>query len=440
MERVAAFLLEFWVLTVAMAPYLLLGFVVAGLLKAFVPEAFVHRQLGKDNVWSVVKAALLGAPLPLCSCSVLPVAAELKRAGASRPAILTFLISTPVTGVDSVLATYALMGGFMAWVRPVMSVLVSLIAGLVLLVALRGHSFSGPDSRSMPPPDVPRAWWSGRRWLGGMAYAFGDLMAGMARPLLVGLAISAVITLWVPQDWVEMSQDFGPLTYVVVVLIGVPMYICATGSIPIAAALMLKGLSPGAALAFLIAGPATNAVALSVAKRVVGRRGFLVYVLAIPLGAIAAGLLTDVLYVAVGSPAPVLADTHAHQHGAVAVMSMVLSAGLLGFLFWHGLLHPLMLWWRSRQPVSEAGSGFPVVKLSVPSASCVRCSANITSSLRSIDAVRGVEVDLARKLVTVELQGSVDVDELRGVLKKAGYRSKVVREGAGTMGSEQAEE
>ncbi len=427
MSFIADFFVAFWDLAAEMSLFLLLGFAVAGVLKVVIPEGWVYRQLGSDSFLSVFKAAILGAPLPLCSCGVLPVASQLKSGGASRPALLTFLIATPVTGVDSILATYALMGGFMATVRPLASVLVAVVGGVLLLL---WHKGKGRQSRGVTlPPGMKGHGVTAQKLVDGLVYAFSDLLQGMARPMLVGLAVGAAIVVWFPPDLLSNYVNKGPLPYLLVVTLGVPMYVCSTGAIPIAAALMLKGLSPGAALAFLIAGPATNTVALSVARDLIGKRGFWVYLAVVGIGAVGTGVVVD--QVAAHWAAVPLEDcVSCAGHGSAvwSAASMVGGFVLLFMLAYRGLAVPLFHKIRAREPALRKSSGFPTVVLRVPDAECSRCASTITATLQHLEAVRTVQVDLDRRLVTVELRGKQSSDGLVKALAQAGYDSKVVAE------------
>lgn len=424
------FVVSFWNLTADMSLYLLLGFVMAGFLKVLVPEGWVYRQLGQSSLLSVFKAALLGAPLPLCSCGVLPVAAQLKAGGASRPALLTFLVSTPVTGVDSILATYALLGGFMAVVRPVASVIVAVAGGIALLVWTKGRRETKPREVRLPP-GLPRYSIRSlrmRRLWDGLEFAFTDLMAGMARPMLAGLLLGAAISVWLPPTLISDYLNKGPLPYLVVVALGIPLYVCSTGSIPIAAALMLKGLSPGAALAFMIAGPATNTVALAVARDLIGKKGFWIYVVVVAVGAVGTGMLTDVLAGALQVTPPMQQVGIEHQSAVWSALGMVAAGILLFLLAYRGIAVPLFHRIRAREPALRKSSGFPTVVLKVPEAECSRCSATITATLQHLDEVRTVEVDLDRRLVTVELRARFQSAALVRALAKAGYESRIVAE------------
>ncbi len=412
---------QFLLLSQQMAPYLFLGFLVAGLLHVFIPQRWIFRQLGRRSAWSVVKAALLGAPLPLCSCGVLPVAASLRKSGASPPAVLSFLIATPVTGIDSMLATYALMGGFLAVVRPLASVALALAAGLALLLLSRRDESVTPDGGALD--EESRSGSLVSRLVAALRYALIDLFSGIAVPVLVGLAVGAAISVFVPADLVVSLGVTGFASYLLMVAIGTPLYVCATGSIPIAAALMAKGLSPGAALAFLLAGPATNTVAIAVSRSLVGRRGTAIYLAVIVGGSILAAAGTDALAVLVGYD---WQAAHAlHHHAADAgpgLLFQVFGYLLLALSAWHVAAPRITAW---RLALRQRRTPTATVTLEVPKASCQRCATTIANALTSEPSVRSVDVDLRTKLVKVDLSGTVDPGRLVEVLARAGYPAHV---------------
>lgn len=428
-EQLTDFVVAFWNLAADMSLLLLVGFVAAGLLRVLVPEGWVYRQLGKDSVPAIFKASLLGAPLPLCSCGVLPVAAQLKAGGAARPAMLAFLISMPLTGIDSVLATYALLGGFMAVVRPVASLLVAISGGLTLMAWTQKERKKRKKREIRLPPRMKHRRFALQRFREGLTYAFTDLLGGVARPTLAGLLVGGAILVWLPSDFIGHYLNKGPLPYLLAVALGVPAYVCATGAVPVAAALMLKGLSPGAALAFLIVGPATNSVALTVSRDLVGRKGFWILMAVLGVGAVVMGGLTDLLASLLGVSS-VEAVAHAHgDHSVVwSALSMVAAGILLFLLAYRGLAVPLFYRLRDRVPTQRPATGFPTVILRVPEAECSRCSATIKATLQHLDEVRTVQVDLDRRLVTVELRARFSSASLVNTLAQAGYDSKVVAE------------
>jgi hypothetical protein len=287
---------EFWSTLAQMAPYLLFGFLTAGLLSVWISPAFVERHLGGRGFATVVKASLFGVPLPLCSCGVIPVSMSLYKHGAGRGAAVSFLLSTPQTGVDSIFVTYSLLGPFFAVLRPIAAFLTGLFGGG--LVNLLDPSEKASDESSKTCSDdccanqkKPPAW---KRML---RHGFVTLPTDIGLPMLVGLVIAAAISIWVPDDLfaVHLAAGSNLIAMLVMMLVGIPIYVCATASVPIAAALIAKGLSPGAALVFLMTGPATNAAGLSTLWGVLGPRSALLYLFSTAFCALASGLVVDAL-------------------------------------------------------------------------------------------------------------------------------------------------
>jgi hypothetical protein len=299
-------LLESWKLLNEAAPYVLLGFFAAGLLKAFVSEEFVASHLGRSNFGSVIKASLFGIPVPLCSCGVIPAAIGLRKHGASRGASAAFLISTPETGVDSIAVTWALLDPVMTIMRPVAACITATLTGLLVNLL--------PPEPSLAPAAVPNpehaSCSSGccgeepveasqgplKRLRGGIAFAFGDLLGDIGKWLLIGIAISGVIAYFVPADFFQRFLGNEFLSLLAMLAVGVPLYICASASTPIAVVLVLKGLSPGAALVFLLAGPATNAATLTVIGKFLGKKVTGIYLATIAVCSVALGWMVNRFY------------------------------------------------------------------------------------------------------------------------------------------------
>lgn len=335
-----AFLAEWagavWAVLADSGPWLLLGLGVAGLLKEFLPEERVFRHLGRDDLRSVTIAALAGAPLPLCSCSVVPAAAALQKAGASKSATTSFLIATPETGADSVGTTWALMDPIMTIARPVAAVLTAILSGGVVAALVR----SGKVAAATPPPAAGGACCHakpaaaarpgfGRRLAAAFRYGYGTLLADLSKWFLIGFAAAGLITVLVPDAWFGDSFPTGWPALLAMLVAGIPMYVCATASTPIAAALVAKGLNPGAALVFLLAGPATNIATIGIVRKLLGGRVLAAYLLSIAAVALLLGIALDALYPALGLT-PTTHVTAAHEHrGPFAIVSGTLLGLLL---------------------------------------------------------------------------------------------------------------
>ncbi len=289
---------SFWLL-VRMAPYLLFGFLFAGILHVLFSPSKVAKHLGRGDMLSVLKATLFGVPLPLCSCAVLPTAISLRKQGAARGPVLSFLISTPTSGVDSILATYALLGPLFAIYR-VLAALVGGFASGILANSLAreesGEPLASEDACGLCGQESPHSHSAGSKLQAMFAYAFGELVEDIGRWLIAGLLIAGAITYLIPEGAVARYVGAGWLSMLIMLLLGIPLYVCATASIPVAAALMLKGMSPGAALVFLLAGPATNATTVTLVARFLGRRAVSIYLLTISAFSVGLGLLLNQIW------------------------------------------------------------------------------------------------------------------------------------------------
>lgn len=341
-----AFLLDWlastWGVIVATGPWLLVGLALAGMLKEFLPEEKVYRHLGKDNLRSVTIAALAGAPLPLCSCSVIPAAVALQKAGASKSATTSFLIATPETGVDSIGTTWALMDPLMTIVRPIAALLTAILSGAAVAGLIRAGKI--PASPPPAPPAAAVACCCGnapavkpafaRRVFEGVKYGYSGLLSDLAPWLLVGFAMAGLITVLVPDNFFTGGLLHGWPALVAMLFVGLPMYVCATASTPIAAALVAKGLDPGAALVFLLAGPATNVTTMGVVKGFLGGRVLAVYLGMIAAVALTLGAAVNALYPALGlAPVTHVGEHDLHEHAAdpfAAICGAILLAFVLG--------------------------------------------------------------------------------------------------------------
>ncbi|MBW2453822.1 MAG: SO_0444 family Cu/Zn efflux transporter [Deltaproteobacteria bacterium] len=304
MRFLSDWMLATWELLTESAVYVFFGLLVAGLLKAFLSPGMVARHLGTGRFSSVLKAALLGIPMPLCSCGVLPAGASLKRQGANNGATTAFLISTPETGVDSIAITYALLGPIMTVARPLAAFATAVVAGFSEnLLAKRVESEGTPDL-SCPvdgccegtdcPEEVHARHHSlGEKLRAGMRMALKELWPELAGWFMFGMLLAGLIAVLVPGDIMERYLGGGWQSMVIMLAVGIPLYICATASTPIAASLILKGVSPGAALVFLLAGPATNVTSLSVLLGVLGKRGAAIYLITIAGMSVICGLALD---------------------------------------------------------------------------------------------------------------------------------------------------
>jgi uncharacterized membrane protein YraQ (UPF0718 family) len=316
----------------AMSPYLLFGFFVAGILHVIFPMDAFARHLGKSGVMSVVKAVILGIPLPLCSCGVIPSAVMLRKRGASRASVLSFLVATPITGVDSIFATFSLMGFFFGVYRLIASCVTALVTGLSAVVLLPKedavlHTHSYPPAESDPTCCHEEAAKKGKGLAAKLkdvfSYAFGELLEDVWKWLALGLVIGGIISYAMPDSLVTRYLGGGFKSMLVMMIVGIPMYICATGSIPIAAALMLKGMSPGAAFVFLLAGPATNAVTITVVGRELGKKALAIYLVSIAAMSILLGMFLDWIWIYFKPSLPYI-----HMHDAALPYHLEIASSI----------------------------------------------------------------------------------------------------------------
>jgi len=308
MEYINQFFIDFIDILNEMSPYLMLGFLFAGILKVAFPQKFIDKYLSPKNGKSVLYAVLLGIPLPLCSCGVIPTGISFYKSGASKGSSVSFLISTPQTGVDSILVTYSLLGLPFAIIRPFIALLTGLFGGL-----LTNHF--DKDEKSIPEQNLDSCCANEKESDCGcnrdcntkpkmkkspiytmFKYAFVDFLQDISKWLIIGLLLAAFISVLIPDDFFSsyIGNDF--IGMLVILVASVPLYICATSSVPVAAILMMKGISPGAALVFLMAGPATNAATITVLNKVLGKKTMWSYLISIILGALIFGLLIDNIF------------------------------------------------------------------------------------------------------------------------------------------------
>lgn len=308
MEYINQFIIDFIDILNEMSPYLMLGFLFAGILKVAFPQKFIDKYLGPKNGKSVLYAALLGIPLPLCSCGVIPTGISFYKSGASKGSSVSFLISTPQTGVDSILVTYSLLGLPFAIIRPFIALITGLFGGLLTNYFDKNEKSipeQSSDSNSTAEKETdcecngdcntePKTKKSPIYTM--FKYAFVDFLQDISKWLIIGLLLAAVISVLIPDDFFSsyIGNDF--IGMLVILVASIPLYICATSSVPVAAILMMKGISPGAALVFLMAGPATNAATITVLNKVLGKKTMWSYLISIILGALIFGLLIDNIF------------------------------------------------------------------------------------------------------------------------------------------------
>lgn len=396
-----------------MSPYLLLGFLLAGLMHVFIPGGWYSKYLAGNSLQSVVYAALFGVPLPLCSCGVIPTAMSLRKEGASKGATVSFLIATPQTGVDSIIATYSLMGLPFAMIRPIVAMITAILGGAAVNAA---DSSSDTSTATESTQAIAEKRSFIQKLVDALRYAYIEMMEDIGKWLVVGLVVAGLITALVPDAWFEVFKDNSLLSMLLVLCIAIPMYICATGSIPIAVALMMKGLTPGAGLVLLMAGPACNVASMLVVGRVLGRRTLITYLACIILGAVGFGLMIDHLLPREWFMQGMIAnhgcctEEHSSWLGiACSILLLLMLANALIHSHLHGHHHSHDI------PVSTTALTFRIEGMN-----CSHCCANAQRALEGVEGVTSVSVDLAS--ATAQVEGTASREVLAEALAAIGFR------------------
>jgi len=438
MELLQSILIASWTMLVHMAPYLLLGFAAAGLLSVLISPAWVERHLGNRGLGQVFKASLFGVPLPLCSCGVIPVGASLRQHGAGKGATTAFLLSTPQTGVDSIAVTYALLGPFLAVVRPVAALLTGFLGGGLVYTFDRNDdpptdespgSSCSTGAGCCEAEDGPEK----KTLFQGLTYGLVTLPRDIGRALIIGILLSGVISALVEPKALESTLGHGVLPMLAAMVIGIPLYVCATASTPIALSLIHAGLSPGAALVFLITGPATNGATITTLWRVLGKRSVMIFLFTVAVGALATGFAVDGMVAAgwVEADAMVPAATAAmegHEHHA--------EDGGIGS--WFGTTCAILLilvlanaMWPQPQPFPKEFAGMAGTpndesfELTVNGMRCNGCVESVTRALNDCAGVEDASVDLSGGRAQVRGSG-LDRGAVAATVRALGFKVEIV--------------
>lgn len=397
----------------AMSPYVLLGFFLAGLLHVFFKPSAMRRHFSGKGFGPVVKAALFGVPLPLCSCGVLPTAVSLKRSGASKGATTSFLIATPQTGVDSIAATWSLLGPAFAVVRPVAALAGAVAGGMAVSAADEdkgGTSISDApadnDSEAQPKESF------GKKMLRALKYGMVDMVASVGKWLVIGLIVAALITVLVPDDIFVSLAEHPILAMLLMVVVAVPMYVCATGSIPIALSLMLKGLSPGVGFVLLMAGPAANFASVMVLRKSLGVKATAIYVGAVVATAMAFGIVID-YFLPRDWFMPDASLLSPECHHSTPLFFYICSAVLVCLLAYAFITSRGHAGHGSHEPADQA----QVFK--IDGMACPHCVAKVKAALESLDGVSTVVVNLSDGTATVT--GSCPPAAITSKIEALGY-------------------
>lgn len=434
LSYLAKYFSELWFLVLEMAPWLLLGLIFAGLLKVYFPQKHIDKYMGKSTLRSATNATLLGIPMPLCSCGVIPTGISFFRSGASRGATNSFLISTPQTGVDSILATYSMLGWPFALLRPFVALFTGIAGGLFTNFFVKekpvqpgsSHSNLKIDTVAFEKPgencsdescdfqesDVKDTRHSLVR---AADYAFVELLQDIAKWLVIGFLFAALISVALPDGFFSAFQGLGILELLVVLVASVPLYMCATGSIPIAAVLLMKGVSPGAALVFLMAGPATNVATMTVLGKTMGRKSLIAYMGTIIGGALIFGLLINSFIPVdwiMGKMPHLHGDGQGHEMLPAWIQwggAVVLIASLAGGYFYRII--------QKRKKMNKAEG----ITVKVTGMTCSHCEANVKRNLEALKGIATVVAD--NRSETVKITGAgIDLEKVKETVNGLGYQ------------------
>ena len=395
----------------AMSFYLLLGFLFAGILHVLVPQQLFSKYLSKNNWTSVLYATLFGIPLPLCSCGVIPTAMALHKEGASKGSVISFLIATPQTGVDSIIATYSLLGLPFAIIRPIAAFFTSIFAGLVT------NAFTSKENTAkvtVQKNTEGQKLSFGQKIKRVFQYGYVEMMEDIGKMLLFGLIIAGLIAYFVPDNFFTIFKGNTLLTMLLVLVVAIPMYVCATGSIPIAIALMMKGMSPGTALVLLMAGPAANIASMMVIGKVLGKKTFIIYLITLVIGAIGCGLIMDNFLPAGWFDVSNFGMAAHNHHGGFYYFKVVCSFILFA------LLANSILFKKNREE-AEVMENNSVNKIAfkINGMTCNHCKANATKAISNLKSVKEVTVNLSEGIAYVD--GNPTDEEVKSAVEAIGF-------------------
>jgi uncharacterized protein len=408
-DFISGFALSIWDTLREMSPFLLFGFLMAGLLSILVRPDLVERHLGGRGPWQVIKAAVFGVPLPLCSCGVIPVAASLRRHGAGAGATTSFLISTPQTGVDSIMVTLSLLGPVFALFRPILAFLSGLFGGL--LVNVFGYEKgAAPEEHAACTAECCTEVEGRSRLVRALKYGFITLPRDINKALIVGIFIAGIISAVFPPNSLAGLLGGGIVSMVIMMAVGIPIYVCATASVPIAAALIAKGASPGAALVFLMTGPATNAATIATVWKIMGKRIAGIYLIAVAVSALASGLILDAIFKARGIHE--ITAMGWMMPGSISALCAVLLLGVLVAAFFQPT--------RAGERLDGSAKG-RLLRLTIEGMTCSHCAEAIRRALIESGGVDSAEVDLKKGEAAV-VGTDFDTSKLKEAVEALGYK------------------
>ena len=403
---------EIWNLCGEMAPYLIIGMFVSGLISVFIDKEIIFKHIGKKDFGSILKSTLMGIPLPLCSCGVIPVAATLKDSGASRGATTSFLVSTPQTGIDSIFLTYGMLGPVFALFRPIAALFSGLFCGLIVnTIDGETHNHSKGNS-AFPDQEKPLI----DRIKLGMRYGFITMPADIVVPMFQGLFIAAGISLFLPPEFLASVVDLDSyFMYLIMLVVSLPLYVCATASIPIAVALFAKGVSAGAIFVFLMAGPATNASSIAVIKNIMGKKILFFYITLISFSSICFGLIFD-LFLEINLTKII---EHQHHHNNENFLSILI---LIIFILIMANAYKSKITDSSDKLIDldHLKDQRESISFNVGGMTCSHCKESVESAIKSFDDVSDTSIDLSSGKVVV-IGSKLDAIAIKQKIEDKGF-------------------
>ncbi len=406
------FLQSLLTLAIDMGFYMVIGLVLVGALNIFIKKQWIAKHLGGSGVWSIIKASIMGVPLPLCSCGVVPTGLYLRDKGASKASAMSFLISTPQTGADSIIATYGLMGPLFAWYRPMAAFVSGVVGGIG--IKLFGNKVGSEEEKALDNNEEKKG--IKERVVNSFKYAFGEFTQDIAVHFLLGLVIAAFIGVLIPAEFIaSVGLGSGIVSMLIMIALGAPMYICSTSSIPIAVMLMAKGLSPGAAYVFLFMGPFTNAASLVMISKKFGKKNTVVYFVSAAISALGFGLLLDYIVGVYDVQFAFLSTSEAGM--TYTTFQTIVASGFIA----------LVLFYSLRQLANFIGKLSAGIKLktapeneySVEGMDCKHCASGLEAAVRGQEGVENVLVDFDSK--SLKVWGKISYDNLKKTVEAHGY-------------------
>lgn len=398
-----------WNTILALAPSLIFGLLIAGILHVFVKKDRISSHLGRRGFRSSMKAALIGVPLPLCSCGVLPAALGLRRDGASKGAVTSFLISTPQTGVDSIAVTWGVLGWPVALAKVIAAFLAGVIGGTIADKSGNGLDNGGAATgcAEIETGSIPSRIWN---------YFFGTIFRDIYRWLALGIIVSALITTFLePGQLSEYTVLEGSLGLLAALAIGIPLYVCSIASVPIAAGLIYAGFPVGSALVFLMAGPATNAATMGAVRKSLGTRVFLIYILTVIGVSLAAGGVLNSLNISVSG----IQHTGHANNSILSFMTTGSGILLITGIAWFAV-KDILRYLKKLFRNDKADSAF---QMQIEGMGCSSCSITVTNALSELPGVLSVTVSAltGNALLSIDRSGNFDPGIAVGALEKMGY-------------------